>query len=310
MAGWVLTENADPDGEGGYENSEPLKDHPTLYREFAAIPFGDREAAVNFAGRYGMLDVDPERLFFHGRPPINRDMRSGVGNVRLHGMIPCDPECFWTEYPALFRILIRAWESWRRGDTKQLNTLFRWEKVDAPGGKSWVCRPDPKQDDAPGVLPRIVYPDSGTWTGLEPSTLVAETFLCAQVTEGAGFGGLYRVRFGRDSATAPRLGFKLEPDGGHLLAALFLQLGQAIEGNRNHKRCPSCGTWFELVPQDKGRKAFCGGACKAKGYRTRKAGAIELAAAGTSVKAIANQTGIDIEKVKKWTKGVKRTRKE
>jgi hypothetical protein len=42
-----------------YRPYEPLKDNPTLYREFAAIPWLDYDAVVRFASKYGMLESEP-----------------------------------------------------------------------------------------------------------------------------------------------------------------------------------------------------------------------------------------------------------
>ena len=58
-----------------------------------------------------------------------------------------------------------------------------------------------------------------------------------------------------------------------LLAAIWLQLAQAITKNYGFRQCDECLTWFEVAP-GKGRpeKRFCSNACSMRAYRKRKVG--------------------------------------
>src|SRR5262245_28849389 len=72
--GWVLTKNHDCVSSRQYKVVDFMEDKPTVFREFAAIPADDREAAKSFASRYGMLDAD-ERLHYPATSLPNRSER-------------------------------------------------------------------------------------------------------------------------------------------------------------------------------------------------------------------------------------------
>ncbi len=56
-----------------------------------------------------------------------------------------------------------------------------------------------------------------------------------------------------------------------LIGAMWLQLAQAVDGNKDFRQCVSCRAWFELAP-DKARadKLYCSQACRSRAYRTRR----------------------------------------
>jgi hypothetical protein len=314
--GWVLTENhdtKDPTIQRRYVACDPFHDHPALFREFAEIPWANREAAIRFASKYGMLDADANQYYCMAYPlPPGVHIRSRPFSV------PCDPEQYWTAEPAMFRVLIRVWESRKANRLKELASLLRWEKCDP--GYTWVCRPDAMRDDAPGMLPRVVYrnwvrPESGTegteapllgvpWTGMESSDEIADALLRQEISKGLDSCG-YRLRLVPDPSGNKTLDrFEVAPQ--NLLGALYLQLGQTIAGCREQRQCKECMKWFELVPQDKGRKEFCSDACKAKEYRERKKRAGELKDEGKTPKEIAEATNTDLKTIKKWVSTKKR----
>ncbi len=70
-----------------------------------------------------------------------------------------------------------------------------------------------------------------------------------------------------EDPTRPRL--RIEPK--HLLAAMWLELALAVEGNTNYRPCDVCPTWFEVAPGS-GRedKKYCSDACRMRAYRKRK----------------------------------------
>lgn len=71
-----------------------------------------------------------------------------------------------------------------------------------------------------------------------------------------------------EDPTRPRL--RIEPKD--LLAAMWLELALAVEGNSNYRPCDVCPTWFEVAPGS-GRedKTYCSDACRMRAYRKRKA---------------------------------------
>ena len=57
----------------------------------------------------------------------------------------------------------------------------------------------------------------------------------------------------------------------NLIGALWLQLANAIEANRDYGQCSECSSWFEIAPGS-GRpdKRYCSDACRMRAYRKRK----------------------------------------
>lgn len=55
-----------------------------------------------------------------------------------------------------------------------------------------------------------------------------------------------------------------------LLGALWLQVALAIDGNKEYKRCPRCGTWWEVQPDiARTNRVYCSTACKQAAWRAR-----------------------------------------
>ena len=66
------------------------------------------------------------------------------------------------------------------------------------------------------------------------------------------------------------MGIQLVPK--NLFGALWLQFAEAIDDDRDYRRCTQCLKWFEIAPGS-GRpdKLYCSDACRMRSYRTRKA---------------------------------------
>jgi hypothetical protein len=91
---------------------------------------------------------------------------------------------------------------------------------------------------------------------------------------------LVNERLGRPGPGGPLVSVMLEEEAGRivfrnraltLLAALWLQLALAINGNKDYRRCPVDGRWWEETP-DIGRtnRVYCSAACKQKAWRARR----------------------------------------
>jgi hypothetical protein len=86
-----------------------------------------------------------------------------------------------------------------------------------------------------------------------------------------------------------------------LLGALWLQLAEAVSGNKEFRSCPTCGKWFELNPDiARTNRQFCSDACRTRAYRGRKEQAQKLAKKGKSIKEIAAEVDSDVKTVKGW----------
>ena len=86
-----------------------------------------------------------------------------------------------------------------------------------------------------------------------------------------------------------------------LRGALWLQLAEAVSGNKEFRSCPTCGKWFELNPDTaRTNRQFCSDACRTRAYRGRKEQAQKLAKEGKSIKEIAAEVDSDVKTVKGW----------
>jgi hypothetical protein len=81
-----------------------------------------------------------------------------------------------------------------------------------------------------------------------------------------------------DGCVSPRCVLGKQPammfEPQHLLAAIWLQLAQMVEGRRKYRRCqgPGCGRWMSIsLDEDtrSDRAIYCSGPCRQKAYRGR-----------------------------------------
>lgn len=57
-----------------------------------------------------------------------------------------------------------------------------------------------------------------------------------------------------------------------LLGAMWLELALAIDGDKKHRQCPACSSWFEIDPDvHRSNAKYCSDACKSRQWRIRKA---------------------------------------
>jgi hypothetical protein len=305
-----------------YKVIDPFKD-PVFYTEFAKIKWGDREAAVAFANQYGALNANI-CLGDHAEP-----LPPGVRLGRRNTHVPADPIEAWTLGPAWLRALIKVW----KGTEDYHKEVFRWVPIggeDGPHSWCWFPDADDRRDTAPDFIietpvykglhaernpedehtrqfpPDYRYP----WTGMEKMGDVARAFLMQELTHliHGGIPNLHCSDFRLEAAEPDTNGitwFRIVPDS--MFQAIFIQFAAAVAGNEKHEQCP-CGRWFELVPQDKGRKQFCSAACKMKDYRSRKARAEQLGSDGMDPKQIRLEIDTPLKTIKKWLKNRKGTK--
>ena len=91
----------------------------------------------------------------------------------------------------------------------------------------------------------------------------------------------------------------------NLVHAIWLQLTQAIVGDKRYGQCKQCMKFFELTTGSDGKRAdfkFCGTACRSRAYRHRIVEASQLRESGQSTKEIAAHLGTKTNTVRKWTR--------
>lgn len=86
-----------------------------------------------------------------------------------------------------------------------------------------------------------------------------------------------------------------------LIGAMWLQA--TLDGGREYKNCPVCGTPIEISRKGGARKdaTFCSSACKSSDYRQRKAEALQLIKKHQP-REVAKLLRTTAAKVRKWTK--------
>jgi len=108
---------------------------------------------------------------------------------------------------------------------------------------------------------------------------------------------LWNVKGGRPD----KLGLFFVPES--LLGLMWLQLAEAINGNRTYRQCATCKTWMVISPESTGKRSSrltCSNACRMKVYYGRMVQARHLARQGLSAREIARQLGTTSDTVHGW----------
>lgn len=85
-----------------------------------------------------------------------------------------------------------------------------------------------------------------------------------------------------------------------LASALWLQVAEAIDGEKSFLRCEFCGKAFTVTEEKRADSAFCGNACRQRTYRARQKRARELHGGGASLRDIARELNSNITTIKGW----------
>src|SRR5262249_8336946 len=111
-------------------------------------------------------------------------------------------------------------------------------------------------------------------------------------------GDRFSVAFAR--ARTPS-GFTMHLVPVSLLAAFWLQFGQAISENKRLRRCAACNRWFEVAPPlNRTSRHYCGEACRSRAYRNRKEQAVRMAGLGKTPQEIAEVLASTVGTVEGW----------
>jgi hypothetical protein len=89
----------------------------------------------------------------------------------------------------------------------------------------------------------------------------------------------------------------------NLLGLMWLQLAQAVNGNKRYRQCLACKTWMLISPETEGHRSSrftCSNACRMKVYYGRKLQARSLRRQGLSVRQIADRLAADEQAVRSW----------
>ena len=263
---------------------DPLRDHPALFRTFAALP-GTEESIVQFADEFGNL----------GKGYL-ASIRPGGEFVGTTGETIDD----WRESIRQMKEAVCLWELIHSGDRKGLQKVIQWMK-DPQGRAAVVFVPD--KDLLEGASPQLTVIASSTsfqeWmTKFIPSDpfLPATAYLLRLINAQIEGEVLVRLRYDLDQGEAV---LRMVPQT--LLGCLWLELANAISGDKSQRQCPGCGRWFEIQAHgSRSDKQFCSQACRNRIYRQRMAKARQWRKEGKKPKEIAETLDVDLASVKKW----------
>jgi hypothetical protein len=194
------------------------------------------------------------------------------------------------------REAVTLWDLIQSQDVKGLSRCINASASDNPNHPALLIHPDrlPGASDMVGTSPEVM------WKLCRPGDVVLPAKLRIHGLLRAGLVGPDALRQNHcwDSDTMLPV-VRIEPS--NLLIALWLQFGEAFCRNQLFRRCPTCGTWFE-VADGKARRSrlYCSEGCRSKAYRERREQARTLYAGGSSVEEIARELASDVEAVTKW----------
>lgn len=268
----------------------PLDEETGLFRILADVEL-TREGLLAFANRYGWLGNTRVTVY---------DPKLQVSGQIPHRSGEVWPA--WVDAVKSLHLAVRLWEMARAGDTAGLAQHVRWVDDDLV-----YCFSDPQWMKAgiEGPLPpgeRCWYirrSMEAEWLNCSPGDLVAPARNCVQMEMNQKLRDIGAQLLWNRSRTRQELCF-VPP---HLLAAVWLQFAQAVDGNKGYRSCEQCGRWFELSPKmARADKLFCTSACRSRAARGRQLEAGQLFEAGQSITEIASAIHSTPPVIRRWIK--------
>jgi hypothetical protein len=259
----------------------PLQRHTGLFREFAATGEAP-DAVLAFANRYGRLGV-----------AVSLDAPPGSLEPRVYGETLAE----WRAHIRAMREQVELWDMVQRGDVERLARLVRWREAAGPGERLLTVYP--RGYSEPHSARGGGWPDEP----FHPGEVIGPALASLQTNVNVRLRGQVSPQLIHDPERG-EMGLYLVP--ANLLGALWLQLAQAVAGDKEHRQCTQCGKWFEVSPgAARPDRVFCSTACRSRAYRGRKERAREMHTAGKTVKEIAKELGTEAGQVKKWVANTK-----
>jgi hypothetical protein len=314
---WLLTDGSSalglPIGPSVRAEYEPLREDRALFLKFARTD-PTKDDILKFANRYGLLGGSARCWIRLRRAPSAAQETRIVwpsGSLGPMAMDPAHPYIlahgeslrFWQNEINEMRAMLQLWRS-ARGTQPDVQTLSRHIRWSSPDRAMYDSEPDIDPLEPFYVEP---VPDRFRWrypilvSGIPPGDVVTPAF---QVITAFANSWL------RDNAS-PQLRLDAEDAIPHLnivpnslLGALWLQLAQAVAGNKEYRDCSKCGEPFELSPDAyRTNRRFCSDKCRSKTYRDKRVEAQRLRAEGVSIAQIASQLHTEVKRIKIWIKG-------
>jgi hypothetical protein len=288
--------------------ASPLRPEPdaALFRNFAELR-PDKASILAFANRHGNLGVGHDL-----RPATSTE---SVGGSPMRGTLLVT----WQHQISDMQRLVGLWDLLRAGDSQRLAAHIRWQETakrgasvhfhsDADGGrgggpalgfqrtKALIASCDTR----PELLAEFEAGDP-----VAPAWAYLQQDLDLHLRHVAGWDGadmLAAVAAWDPKRGRPALRFEAPT----LLAAIWVQLADAIGNDRTFGRCQGCGRWFEVgFDAARTHRRTCSNACRSRSHRERQERARRLHAAKKTFAEIAAELGSNLATIKKWITGLK-----
>jgi hypothetical protein len=317
----VLIENVGAGTQFPERFYAPLREHPALFRTFAATPL-TAAGILSFANEYGRLGVKviaEERMPRPAAPRTRPSTRvSDWDKQALENQIlskTLRPWQFyaerldeWRKQILAMRVTLEIWEMSQAPDPAGLSRYFQRETRSDLGravifNPRWDLqqeRPQAARDLPLGVrvvASETIYSELQGLLLSDDLVLPARLFVNQQI--GNELDGKVTPQLFYDPSSRRSIS-RWVPNS--LLSALWVQFHHAVAANNEWRQCGGCGTWFEVIPSREMRstRRHCSEACRLRAYRERQEKARKLKAEGRSVRYIAKELDIDIETIKQW----------
>jgi hypothetical protein len=225
---------------------DPLDDHTGLFRTFAETTVTPSSIKA-FACNYGFqFEQNLEELgwFTLTVPEIYGE------DTPIYG----EPFGSWRNNILLMCEALSMWDMARQKDVRGLARYLQWRQGELLlRGDVRILEKEPTVIDS---IRRSSHERIGFSEGdlIEPAKYVAGVFVNTEMDGQVSPGLLWdRTGFSHHLAILPQ----------SLVGALWLQFARAIDGNRDYRACPNCGTWFEVGQGAASRaRRFCSNKCR------------------------------------------------
>jgi hypothetical protein len=227
----------------------PLKENPSLYREFAKLPFTD-EAILEFANSYGWLGV--------GEPVISPDLPpDNLPTLPRRVMIQGEGRNLWHDEIQAMNFLINLWDWKNSGESARLRNFLRWDSahhsVSIEGGianQKMLDSSDPIVTSALQVGRSVVDLPVRLFYELIADSERRDSHLFRSWKFGEADGPItlyvaHEINKRLQEHVSPRILIAKDGPGGYtvpknLLGALWLQFYQSVIGERKIIKCSVC----------------------------------------------------------------------
>ena len=279
------------DGVQPMKNYPPLKESG-LFKIFAETE-PTRDGIVAFANRYGMLGGEASE------PRLLPQTKGTYYQVRAETLET------WGREITTMRHAVALWSATEDRDIEFLSPFIKWHGT----SDGW------QRDGVSYVGPQTQFDAKPQRFFLASPTRDPETMARFQQNDPvlpARYGLHYLINEKLKTYTSsPRLLWdrthkkpeetvRVVPHS--LIAAMWVQFANAIEGNHKLLQCSECRKWFRLSGDRRADSRFCSNACRFRAYRERQKQARKLYESGTPLREIAKQLGSETKTVKGWIK--------